>query len=401
MASVPPLSGIRVVEVGNYMAAPFCCMQLADLGAEVIKVEVPTTGDLVRGSAPFLDGESSTFVRLNRNKRSLALDLKDARGKELFRELIKRVDVLVENLRPGTMGDLGLGHPDLSKLNPRLIYVALSGWGQTGPYANLAGLDIMAQAMSGLMSITGEPDGPPDKAGVPVCDLVCGLYGALATMAALRVRDREGAGDFIDISLYESGVSLGIWEAGRYFATGEVPKALGSAHQSAAPYQAIRASDGYFTVGATSPPNWRAFCEVLGRPDWVTDERFADGSTRHAHRQELIEAVEDITSRQAIDHWVGLLQRAGVPCAPIQTYDQVFNDGHLAARGYFWDAPHPRLGQVRQLGSALNFERAPLRRENAGPMLGADSAAILEELGCSPDEVTSLAERGVTRLARR
>ena len=399
MATPPPLNGVRVIEVGNYMAAPFCCMQLADLGAEVIKVEVPTTGDLVRGSAPFLDGESSTFVRLNRNKRSLALDLKDARGKDLFRKLAAGVDVLVENLRPGTMTDLGLGHAELSKLNPQLIYVAISGWGQTGPYAELAGLDIMAQAMSGLMSITGEPDGPPDKAGVPVCDLVCGLYAALATMAALRTRERDGTGDFIDVSLYESGVSLGIWEAGRYLATGEIPRPLGSAHQSAAPYQAVRASDGWFTVGATSVPNWRAFCEVLGRPEWESDPRFATASTRHEHRQELIEAVEAVTAAQPIDHWVGRLQQAGVPCAPIQTYDRVFADAHLRERGFFWDAPHPKLGPVRQLGSAINFRNTRVRRDTAGPMLGADSADILRELGCSPEDVASLAERGVTRLA--
>ncbi|HEY8813987.1 MAG TPA: CoA transferase [Candidatus Dormibacteraeota bacterium] len=399
MASPAPLTGVRVIEVGNYMAAPFCCMQLADLGAEVIKVEVPTTGDLVRTAAPFLSGESSTFIRLNRNKRSLALDLKDSRGKELFRDLVITADVLVENLRPGTMGELGMSYADLSALNPRLIYVAISGWGQTGPYAALSGLDIMAQAMSGLMSITGEPDGPPVKAGVPVCDLVCGLYGALATMAALRNRELDGVGDFIDISLYESGVSLGIWEAGRYFATGEVPRPLGSAHQSAAPYQAIRASDGYFTVGATSGPNWTAFCRALGRPEWETDARFVSPSTRHAHRLELIEAIEATTVTQTIGHWVALLQRAGVPCAEIQTYDKVFSDPHLRERGFFWDADHPTLGAVRQLGSPLNFTRAHVRRDNAGPMLGADSAVILEELGCSPEEVASLARRGVTRLA--
>jgi crotonobetainyl-CoA:carnitine CoA-transferase CaiB-like acyl-CoA transferase len=398
MASPAPLTGVRVIEIGNYMAAPFCCMQLADLGAEVIKVEVPTTGDLVRTSAPFVSGESSTFIRLNRNKRSLALDLKDSRGKELFRALVTRVDVLVENLRPGTMSELGIGYADLSALNPRLIYVAISGWGQTGPYANLSGLDIMAQAMSGLMSITGEPDGPPVKAGVPVCDLVCGLYGAIATMGALRNRERDGVGDFVDISLYESGVSLGVWEAGRFFATGEVPQALGSAHQSAAPYQAIRASDGYFTVGATSQPTWTAFCRVLGRPEWEADPRFANASARHRNRTELIEAIEAITVQQPIQHWVAMLQGAGVPCAEIQTYDKVFADPHLEERGYFWDAAHPTAGAVRQLGSPLNFARTHMRRDSAGPLLGADSSAILQELGCTAEEVASLAQRGVTRL---
>src|SRR5713226_1761603 len=218
--SDPPLKGIRVVEVGNFMAAPFCTLQLADLGAEVIKVENPDGGDGVRATGPFLEGESSSFVRLNRNKRSLALDLKAAAGKEIFRELVRRADVLVENLRPGTMGDLQLDYQRLAQINPRLVYLAASGWGQDGPYAQLAGLDIIAQGMSGLMSITGEPDGDPVKVGFPVTDLVCALYGALACVSALRARERDGRGQLIDVSLFEAGVSLAVWEAGRYFGTG-------------------------------------------------------------------------------------------------------------------------------------------------------------------------------------
>jgi len=233
------LAGIRVVEVGNFMAAPFCTLQLADLGAEVVKIENPDGGDQVRTTAPFLQGESSNFIRLNRNKRSLALDLKSPRGKDVFRKLIENSDVLVENLRPGTMADLELDYPRLSRLNPRLIYVAASGWGQDGPYAQRPGLDIMAQGMSGLMSITGEEGGKaPVKVGVPLTDLTCALYGALAALAALRVREKTGRGQFIDVCLFEAGVSLAVWEAGRYFATGEVPKPLGSAHQNSAPYQA-------------------------------------------------------------------------------------------------------------------------------------------------------------------
>ena len=231
------LAGIRVVEVGNFMAAPFCTLQLADLGAEVVKIENPDGGDQVRTTAPFLDGESSSFVRLNRNKRSLALDLKSREGKEVFRRLIRRADVVVENLRPGTMADLELDYPRLSELNPRLVFVAASGWGQDGPYAQRPGLDIMAQGMSGLMSITGEEGGKaPVKIGVPVTDLTCALWGALAAVAALRARERTGRGQFIDVCLFEAGVALAVWEAGRYFATGEVPQPLGSAHQTSAPY---------------------------------------------------------------------------------------------------------------------------------------------------------------------
>src|SRR5437762_1882508 len=306
------LAGIRVVEVGNFMAAPFCTLQLADLGADVVKIENPDGGDQVRTTAPFLDGESSSFVRLNRNKRSLALDLKSREGKEVFRRLIRRADVVVENLRPGTMGDLELDYRRLSELNPRLVYVAASGWGQDGPYAQRPGLDIMAQGMSGLMSITGEEGGKnPVKIGVPVTDLTCALYGAIAALAALRVRERTGRGQFVDVSLFESGVSLAVWEAGRYFATGEIPKPLGSAHQTSAPYQAVRAADGYFTVGATTPRNWRSFCDVLDHPEWASEERFKDNPSRHARRDILIPMIEQITSRRPRADWVSLLQKAG------------------------------------------------------------------------------------------
>src|SRR5438270_1466269 len=283
------LEGVRVLEVGNFMAAPFCAMQLADLGAEVVKIENPDGGDHVRTTAPFLDGESSNFVRLNRNKRSLALDLKAPRGKDVLRRLAQRADVLVENLRPGTMADLELDYPRLSRLNPRLVYVAASGWGQDGPYAQRPGLDIIAQGMSGLMSITGEEGGKaPVKVGVPLTDLTCALYGAVAALAALRARERTGRGQFIDVCLFEAGVSLAVWEAGRYFATGEVPKPLGSAHQTSAPYQALRASDGFFTLGATSVPNWRALCSVLGLTQLENDARFAKNHLRHQNRRELI-----------------------------------------------------------------------------------------------------------------
>src|SRR5258707_6525153 len=227
-------------------------------------------------------------MRVNRNKRSLAINLKEPEGKSVFRELERSADVIVENLRPGTMTDLELDYQKLSAPNLTLVSVAASGWGQTGPYSQLAGLDIMAQAMSGLMSITGEPDGDPVKVGVPICDLVCALYGTIGALAALRVREQTGRGQFIDVSLFEAGVSLEVWEAGRYFATGEIPGALGSAHQTAAPYQAVHAADGFFTVGATTPRNWRAFCEVLGHPEWANDQRFQDNAVRHQRRDVLI-----------------------------------------------------------------------------------------------------------------
>lgn len=393
----PPLADVRVLEVGNYMAGPFCGMQLADLGAEVIKIEQPDGGDQVRLAGPFLDGESSAFVRLNRNKRSLVLDLKSSSGKEVFRRLVRTADVVVENLRPGTMRDLGLDYALLAELNPGLVYVAASGWGQDGPLSPLAGLDIMAQARSGLMSITGTPGGDPVKVGVPVCDLVCALYGALAAVSALRARERTGRGQYIDVCLLEAGVSLGVWEAGKYFATGEIPEPLGSAHQVNAPYQAVRAQDGWFTIGATSTRNWAAFCAAVGLERLMADPRYADTNMRHANRKALIAEIEDLTRTRPMAHWIALLEDAGVPCAPIQHYGQVFTDPHLLARGFFWEAPHPTLGSVRQLGSPMRFSETPVRRDKAGPLFGEDSEAVAGSLGYSEQEVADLVAEGVIK----
>jgi len=391
-----PLEGIRVVEVGNYMAAPFCAMQLADLGADVVKVENPDGGDMTRQSGPFLDGESSPFVRLNRNKRSLALDLKSARGKDVFRRLAARADVVVENLRPGTMAQLGLDHPELAAANPRLVYVAASGWGQDGPYAQRPGLDIMAQGMSGLMSITGPEGGAaPVKIGVPMTDLTCALYGALAAVAALHARERTGRGQFVDVCLFEAGVSFAIWEAGRYFATGEVPGPLGSAHQTSAPYQALRAEDGWFTVGANSDKLWQSLCDVLGLPDLKSDPRFAKNHLRHQNRRELIPLLEAVTSRGRAAAWVEKIQAAGIPCGLIQKYDQVFGDPHLNARGFFVEAPHPKLGSVKQIGSPMRLSATPTRIDRAGPLLGEHTREVLLEIGYSQEEIASLAQASV------
>jgi crotonobetainyl-CoA:carnitine CoA-transferase CaiB-like acyl-CoA transferase len=386
----PPLAGIKVLEVGNYMAAPFCAMQLADLGADVVKIENPNGGDQVRSSAPLIDGEGSAFVRLNRNKRSLAVDLKNAEGKEVMLRLARSADVVIENLRPGTMRELGLGYETLKAANPGLVYFSASGWGQDGPLRDQPGLDIMAQARSGLMSITGVPGGDPVKVGVPVCDLVCALYGALAVVSALYARRDSGAGQFIDVSLLEAGVSLGIWEAGGFFATGEIPKPLGSAHQSAAPYQAFRATDGWLTLGATTKPNWEAMCRALGLEGLLSEARFADSSKRHAHREELEAIIDAVTTTKPVSHWLDLLVRAGVPCAPIQDFGQSFNDPQLVERNFFWDAPHAKLTKVRQLGSPMRMSRTPVRRDGAGPLLGEHTLEVLREAGYDDGEVARL-----------
>lgn len=395
-ASAPaPLEGITVLEVGAFMAAPFATMQLADLGARVLKVENPAGGDPVRATGPFVEGESSPFARLNRNKSSVAIDLKAPEGKAAFLRLVEHADVLVENLRPGAMRGLGLGYEDLRAVNPRLVYASASGWGQDGPLAMLPGLDIMAQARGGLMSITGTPDGEPVKVGVPMCDLVCAMYVALGVTAALRQRDLDGEGQYLDVSLLESGVSFAIWEAGKYFATGEVGRPLGSAHQSSAPYQAVRSSDGHVTVGAVTPKTWTAFCTALGLEKLLEDERYADSFSRHAHREELIEAIEAVTCKRPTAELVEVLDEAGVPCAPIADYGQVFTDGHLTQREFFWDAPHPVMGQVRQLGSPMRLSRTPARREVAGPLLGSATREALTAAGLTEEQIDELVEAGV------
>jgi formyl-CoA transferase len=338
-------------------------------------------------------------MRLNRNKRSIALDLKTDQGKEIFRKLVGTADVVVENLRPGTMKDLGLDYESLERINRGLIYVAASGWGQDGPLRDQPGMDIMAQARSGLMSVTGTPGGEPVKVGVPVCDLVCALYGALAAVAALYSRGEDGEGQFIDVSLLEAGVSLAIWEAGRFFASGEIPKPSGSAHQSAAPYQAFRSADGWLTIGATTPPNWKGLCEALGLQDLLSDGRYADASLRHRNREALAETIESVTLTRPTAHWLAVLGDAGVPCAPIQNFGQVFTDPDLLARNFYWDAPHRRVGPVRQLGSPMRFSRTAVRRDTAGPVLGEDSAVLLAELGYGASDIRDLIEKRVVKAS--
>ena len=392
-----PLHGVRVLEIGAFMAAPFATMQLADLGADVVKIENPAGGDPVRQTGPFLDGHSSPFARLNRNKRSIALDLKTDDGKDVLRRLIADADVLVENLRPGALTGLGFGYPQARALNPGLVYVSASGWGQDGPLAEQPGLDIMAQARSGLMSITGTPDGTPTKVGVPMCDLVCALYGAMAAIAALRVRENTGQGQHIDVNLYEAGVSFAVWEAGTYFATGEVGAPLGSAHQTTAPYQAVRSKDGWVTVGATTPKTWPAFCHALDLPELLDDPRYTSAFDRQRHRGTLIPAIEEVTSTRTTQRLVDELVAAGVPCAPIARMDEVFTDEHLRQRDFYWDAPHPELGAVRQIGSPMRLGDTPPRRGEAGPPLGAHTDIVLAESGFSAEDIEGLRRSGAIR----
>jgi len=381
-----------VLELGVFMAGPFATMQLADLGARVIKIENPDGGDQTRSTGPYVDGESVPNMLLNRNKESVTLDLKDPIGREAFMRLAETADVVVENMRPGVMARLGTSYESVRERNPGIIYASASGWGQDGPLADLAGLDIMAQARSGLMSITGFPDSPPAKVGVPICDLTSALYVALAVTAALVERDRSGQGQHIDVSLFESGVSYAVWEAAAYFTEGRIGRPNGSAHQNQAPYQAVHSADGFVTVGANTPRNWERFCRALGLDDLLEDPRFTRSYDRLTHREALIALTEDKTGQLTTDEVVGLLNEAGVPCAPISDYGEVFTDDHLLARDFYWDSAHPVAGTVRQIGSPMRMSRTPARRGPAGPSLGADNA-VLDDLGFTAEELAALKGR--------
>jgi crotonobetainyl-CoA:carnitine CoA-transferase CaiB-like acyl-CoA transferase len=374
------LDGIRVLELTNFMAGPFCGMLLGDLGADVIKVENPKGGDFTRNAAPFLDGESAGFLAVNRNKRSIAIDLKTDRGREIFLDLVRRSDVVIENLRPGTLDDLRIGYATLNEVNPRIIVSSASGFGQTGPYKDRAALDLIVQGMSGLMSITGEAGRPPVKVGVPISDLSAAIFGAYAILAALRVRDREGVGQHIDVSLLESAIALEAWETSSYLATGDVPRPLGSAHRVNAPYQAVKTADGYITIGATTPGNWHAFCATLGLEHLENDPRFASVSERRSRYEELAGLIEEVTVTRPSEHWYGALERAGVPCGVLYALDQVLADEHVQARGVVRDVTHTKLGTVRVTGSPIRFSRTPVRVDRAGPLLGEHTREILGEL---------------------
>ncbi len=384
-----PLAGITVLELGVFMAGPFATMQLADLGARVIKIENPQGGDQTRSTAPHVNGESAPFMLLNRNKESITLDLKTELGREAFMRLAEKADVVVENMRPGVMKRLGVDYENVRERNSTIIYASASGWGQDGPLAPLAGLDIMAQARSGLMSITGYPDGAPVKVGVPICDLTTALYVALAITAAVVERSTSGEGQYIDISLLESGVSYAVWEAAAYFVEGKVGRPNGSAHQNQAPYQAVVTQDGYATIGANTARNWQSLCRTLGLDDLLDDERFQTSRDRLDNRVELIELIEAKTTTMTTDEVIDMLNEAGVPCAPISDYGEVFTDEHLEARDFYWDSEHPVAGRVRQIGSPMRFSRTPARRGPAGPVLGADNAE-LEGLGFTETELQTL-----------
>ncbi len=391
-----PLSGVVVVDLTQIMAGPVCTMLLADMGADVIKVEKPNGGDDNRRMGPpFIDGWSAGFLALNRNKRSLVLDLRDETGKRTFRRLVERADVVVENFRPGVMDRLGLGYPELSKLKADLVYCTISGFGSTGPYRNRGGFDLVAQGMSGLMSITGHPDRPPAKVGVPMTDISAGLLAANGVLCAYIHAQRTGQGQMVDTSLLEAGISYTIWESGVYFTDGEIPGPLGSAHRVSAPYQALKTKDGYLNLGAATQPVWERFCRAIGREELISDPRFTVGGDRKKHEAELAALLEENLTQETTRHWVDLLAEAGVAAGPIYNMEQVYQDPQVQAREMLVDLEDPQLGTLYNIGIPVKLSETPGRIRRRAPGLGEHSLEILKETGFSKDEVDDLVQSGV------
>lgn len=380
------LDGIRVLELGQVMAGPFCALQLCDMGADVIKVE-PPEGDPTRQMGTRAGSDSTCFTAMNRGKRGIVLDLKSARGRDALVRLVAGADIFLENFRPGVMHALGLDYAALSAVNERLIYASISGYGQTGPDRAKGGFDLVAQGASGLMSVTGEPGGPPVKVGVPLTDLGAGLFALAAILAALHHRGRSGRGQYIDTSLLEAGLALSAWEAAEFFASGAAPDAMGSAHRFLAPYQAIRCADGYVTIGAGTDRLFAELAALLGHPEWSGLPEFADTSARVRNRAALIARIEAVTGRQPKAHWLAAFEAHGIPCGPINTYPEAFADPQVRSRDMVVELEHPTLGRMNTVGSPIKMSETPTDVDRRAPLLGEHTDEVLREAGFSDEEI--------------
>jgi formyl-CoA transferase len=391
-----PLSGVKVLDISQVMAGPYACMLLADLGADVIKIEPPGSGDQTRGSMGFkMKGpDSMGFLNMNRNKRSVTLNLKSEAGRELLLRMARDADILVENYRPGAIKRLGLGYEDLKQVNPRLVYTSISGFGQTGPWADRPGFDLMAQAMSGVMSVTGYPGGPPVKAGVPVADIGCALFAVYATLSAYIGAKSSGEGQYVDASLFDSALAFSVWDTCDYWGTGKPPQPLGTSNKMTAPYQAMAASDGYFVMGANNQKLWQLLCNVIGRLELLADERFSTISLRLANRAALEQELEQTFRQRPKDYWVDTLLAAGIPAGPILTYPEAFDSEHGRARAMRMEIDHPIEGKVPNIGFAVKLSGTPQQVRRHPPLLGEHTAEVLAEMGIAADERALLEAQG-------
>ncbi len=386
-----PLAGIKVLELAQIMAGPTCGMLLADLGADVVKVErIPGGDDTRTMDRPKVNGESAAFMAMNRNKRGIAFNLKVPAAQEALKRMVRQADVLTEKYRKGTMEKLGLGYESLRKINPALIYCSISGFGRTGPYAERGGYDLIAQGMSGLMAMTGEPGRAPVKHGAPTCDINAGMLGALGVVAAYVHRLKTGEGQLVDTSLFEAGIHQTFWHAAIYFATGESLGPSGSAHILSAPYQAFQAADGWLTIGGANQANWERLVRVLEAPEWLADPRFASNSERMKNLGALVPLMNERIGKRKLGELLAALDAAGVPCGPINSIAQVASDPQALAREMVVALEHPRAGRTRALGLPIKLSATPGGVTRPAPTYGQHTREVLGEFGFSSAEIDDL-----------
>ena len=391
-----PLKGIRVLDLTRILAGPYATMILRDLGAEVIKIEQPGTGDEARDFGPFKNDFSLYFMSVNRGKKSVTLNLKSRRGKELFLELVKGSDILVENFRPGTMEKLGLDYESLKTYHPSLLYAACSGFGQTGPYAMRGAYDMIIQGMGGIISITGEPDRPPVRVGTSIGDITSALFTAIGILSALRHRDQTGEGQFIDVGMLDCQVAILENAMVRYFSTGEVPRPLGRRHPAITPFEVFESADGYVVIAIGNNELWRKFCEHVGQPELIDDEQFNTNALRTENHESLFPILAEIMRRRTTDAWVEALEEIGVPCGPVNTVDKVANDPQVLARDMIAEVEHDTTGTVQIPGMPIKLSETPGQIDAPAPNLGEHTSEILTGLlGLESEEVNQLKQAGI------
>ncbi len=390
-----PLSGIRVLDLSRVLAGPYCTMVLGDLGADVIKVE-PPEGDETRGwGPPFAEGESAYYLCVNRNKRDIVINLKTEEGRAILPELMKQSDVLVENFRPGTLARFGLDYESARSLNPRLVYCSITGFGQTGPMRDRPGYDFMIQALGGLMSITGEPEGEPMKTGVAVVDLFAGQNAVIAILAALQAREKTGEGQFLDISLFDSQLGWLANVASNFLISGKQPKRYGNAHANIVPYQSFQADDGWFAIAVGNDKQFERLCAVIGQPELFSDVRFTTNSARVLNREELISLLKSIFAKRSVSEWLIILEQAEIPCGPINNFEQVFSMPQVEAREMLVLMQHPTIGELPLVGSPLKMSGTPVEYRLSPPLMGEHTQDVLLSFGYTEEQIRNLKSRGV------